>query len=174
VDEIERLHPQRVLIVGILANSDSATEICSAAGYRALCNERCSLGELRRMMQQVRAGHANTVLISNFPRDCEAATLRLTAPEDLTTPTAVFLVGPFAMGYVKNLQRCQAQGRESRTAFQVLVSADESYLLTSERKQLQACTEPKEQRRLLQEIATKLENNPDSAPIYYWGWVLVG
>jgi len=78
------------------------------------------------------------------------------------------------MGYVKNLQRCQAQGRESRTAFQVLVSADESYLLTSERKQLQACTEPKEQRRLLQEIATKLENNPDSAPIYYWGWVLVG
>ena len=172
LDEIERLRPDRAVIVGgwdkslagQLKNSDLARQ------YVIHVNDACSLNWLRQTTAILRAGADKAILMSNFPR--LSSGLNVCDAADRSTSLAIFFWGPYACGYCASVIAGLSPGGRT-VACQLLVDpARDSDLLSKERKQLAACRDKAECQAVIQGIINSLDNDPN-CPVANQGGVLM-
>jgi hypothetical protein len=172
LDEIARLRPDRAVIVGGwdkgLALQLKSSDL--AGPYVIHVNDACSLNWLRQTTATLRAVADKAVLMSNFPRQCSG--LNVCDAADRSTTLALFFWGPYAAGYCASVTHCLSQGGKI-VACQLLVDpAQDSDLLTKERKRLTACQDKAESQAVIQGIINSLEGD-QNCPAANWGDVLM-
>jgi hypothetical protein len=170
--EIGRLLPDRAIIVGGWDKSlaEQLRKSSLSGPYDIHVNDSCSLEWLRRTTAAIRAGDKKAIVMSNFPREGNAQ-LGLNAT-DRPTSTAIFFWGPYAGSYYTSVIRGQAQAGKI-IACQLLVDpAQDSDLLSKERKQLMACQDKAECQAVIQGILNSLEGD-QNCPAANFGGVLV-
>ncbi|MCX6558595.1 MAG: hypothetical protein NTW95_14385 [Candidatus Aminicenantes bacterium] len=171
LSEIDRLHPERVIIVGGWDKSlaEQLRKSSLSEQYDIHVNDSCSLNWLRQTTATIRAGAKKAVVMSNFPREGNA--LNVCPASGSAAGLAIFFWGPYAPGYCNSVIRGQAPGKI--ISCQLLVDpAQDSDLLDKERKQLMACRDKAECQAVIQGILKSLEGD-QNCPVANWGGVLV-
>lgn len=182
--------PGRVLVVNNPRRSEFLRGL--AGQYDLYINETCSLNWLCQAAEEIRNKGEKAILVSNYPRNIhppQTRFLRMPSGEaksitatsgtslclcpttDISTWCSIYVIGAYSIGYIANVFRSQAEGRESLTTLHVLVYPGDSMLTTSEREKLSGCRDRSECQRLLQEIAEDQER--DSNCMAYRGGILV-
>ena len=175
LSEIDRLHPDRVIVVG--GWDKSLAEQLRKSGlsghYDIQVNDSCSLNWLRQTTATIRAGSKKAVLMSNFPReDGASSTVNVCPATDRLTGIAMFFWGPYAPSYCASVLRGQSQGGKIISCQLLVDPAQDSDLLDKERKQLMACRDKAECQAVIQVILKSLEGDPN-CPVANYGGVLV-
>jgi hypothetical protein len=175
LSEIDRLHPERVIIVGGWDKSlaEQLRKSSLAGQYDILVNDACSLNWLRQTTATIRTGSKKAVLMSNFPREGGASsTVNVCPATDRLTGIAIFFWGPYAPSYCASVVCGQSQGGKIISCQLLVDPAQDADLLDKERRQLMACQNKAECQVVIQGILASLEGDAN-CPVANWGGVLV-
>lgn len=168
LDEIARLAPGRVVIVGgwdkFLARQLQAS---FSGQYQIHVNDSCSLGWLRRTVEEIRSGGQKAILMSNFPRD--SSRLGVCPESEQATGVAIFFWGTYAPGYYESVFHGLSKGGRIQLAQLLVDPAGDSDLLSKERRQLTACTDKAQCQSLIRGILQSLEGDANCQVANYGG-----
>ena len=209
VEDIKKLQPGRVLIVGSVELRGSVWIDKVGHGsveylidrlkaetnqYRLYQYKEPSLSWLCGAAEEIRSKSELAIILSNYPRQSESptshvisypegvhrtvraqtgASLRLCQSSDKATVVAIYVIGVYAMGYYESVFRSQAISNDNLPRFRVLVPHANFTMTDTERKQLEGCFSEEGTNRLLREIATKLDTDPNCRPVVRAGGILI-
>lgn len=170
MDEIARLAPARVVVVGGWDKALARELQNGCAGdYQVHVNDSCSLGWLQRTTAAIRSGGGKAVLMSNFPRNASSQTLGVCTDGDGTTTVAVFFWGTYAPGYYEAVYSALSRTGNVVLAQLLVNPARDSDLLSKERQQLTACTDKAQCQALLRGILKSLDGDANCQVANYGG-----
>jgi hypothetical protein len=142
LNEINRINPDRVIIVGGWGKDLAEQLIKSSLSdqYEIYINESCSLSWLCQTIEKSRTGNKKAILMSNFPRETSPPTaLNICPATDKSTRIAIFFWGPYTNSYCESVYFSQVKGG-SIILCQLLVDPSRNNsLLSNEIRQLKAC-----------------------------------